>query len=79
MFAASAVLKPRNLYSRVEIAFPLESKSIRQRVITDLNNYLKDNTQAWIMKSDGTYEQSSPGDKEPYSVQGDLLSNLAET
>lgn len=79
VFAASADLMPRNLYSRVEIAFPLESKSIRQRVITDLNNYLKDNTQAWIMKSDGSYEQSAPGDKEPYSVQRDLLSNLAET
>ena len=79
VFAASADLMPRNLYSRVEIAFPLEAKSIRQRVITDLNNYLKDNTQAWIMKSDGSYEQSTPGDKEPYSVQRDLLLNLAET
>ncbi len=79
VFAASADLMPRNLYSRVEIAFPLESKSIRQRVITDLNNYLKDNTQAWIMKSDGSYEQPAPGDKEPYSVQRDLLLNLAET
>lgn len=79
VFAASADLMPRNLYSRVELAFPLMTKSIRERVIGDLNNYLKDNTHAWILKSDGSYERTSPGTEEPYSVQNDLLHSLTES
>ena len=79
VFAASADLMPRNLYSRVEIAFPLETKSIRERVIVDLNNYLKDNTNAWILKSDGSYERTTPGKSKPYSVQKDLLQSLTES
>jgi polyphosphate kinase len=78
VYAASADLMPRNLYKRVEIAFPLETKGIRERVITDLKNYLKDNTQAWIMQSDGSYQRSTPADQQPYSAQQDLLKNIAE-
>ena len=83
VFAASADLMPRNLYRRVEIAFPIEHKPIRERVIEDLNNYLKDNTYAWILKEDRSYERMTPEkgsakDNAPYSVQGDLLQKLAE-
>ena len=84
VFAASADLMPRNLYSRVEIAFPLETKSVRERLIADLNNYLKDNTHAWILKDDGRYERTMPqkkisaGNEAPYSVQQDLLKSLTE-
>lgn len=82
VFAASADLMPRNLYSRVEIAFPLETKPIRERLISDLNNYLKDNTHAWILKSDGSYERMTPErnseQKTPYSVQQALLQNFSD-
>jgi polyphosphate kinase len=84
VYAASADLMPRNLYHRVEIAFPIESKSIRQRLITDLECYLRDNTHTWILKPDGSYERMTPeqageGNQVPYSVQRELLLDLAET
>ncbi|MGD8785115.1 MAG: polyphosphate kinase 1 [Thioalkalispiraceae bacterium] len=78
VFASSADLMPRNLYKRVEVAFPLETKLIRDRVITDLLNYLKDNVQAWVMRSDGRYERMQPGEQEAYSAQLDLLKSMAE-
>jgi polyphosphate kinase len=78
VFASSADLMPRNLYKRVEVAFPLETKLIRDRVITDLLNYLKDNVQAWVMRSDGRYERLQPGEQEAYSAQLDLLKSMAE-
>ena len=35
--------------------------------------YLKDNTQAWELQSDGTYVRTRPGEEEPFSAQTALL------
>ncbi len=46
----------RNLFSRIETCFPIESKKLKKQVIEDgLNNYLKDNRQAWELQADGTW------------------------
>jgi polyphosphate kinase len=43
----------------------------------DLENYLRDNTQAWELKSDGSYERLAPeGDEMPHSAQQFLLALL---
>jgi polyphosphate kinase len=42
--------------------------------------FLADNTGAWILQSDGTYERLQPGDQPAVSAQQtflDRLSNLA--
>jgi polyphosphate kinase len=46
----------RNMMRRVEVAWPVEDVSIRQRVIDEcLVAYLHDNVDAWQMNADGQY------------------------
>jgi polyphosphate kinase len=79
VFAASADWMGRNLFKRVETCFPIEAKKLRDRVINDLELYLKDNTQAWLLQQNGTYLRAEPGEAEPFSVQPALLEALAES
>ncbi len=80
VFISSADWMERNLYHRVEIATPVESKSLQDRIISELEYYLIDNIQAWIMNSDGSYTQASPEDgKDPFMSQEKFLADLAES
>ena len=80
VLASSADWMPRNLFRRVEIAFPIEGKKMAQRAIEEgLQAYLEDNTQAWIMGSDGRYRRANPGDKAPRSAQTMLLETMAKS
>jgi polyphosphate kinase len=78
VFGSSADWMGRNLFRRVEICFPIEQKKLRERVISDLQCYLRDNTQAWVLQSDGSYTRQKPGKSLPYSAQQALLEQLAE-
>ena len=78
VYAGSADLMQRNLFRRVEVVYPIESKPLRERVIKDLQHYLKDNTNSWILRSDGEFERLNPGNVRPFSVQQYLLSELAD-
>lgn len=73
IFASSADLMNRNMFSRVEVAFPIENKKHRERVIRDLEFDLRDNQQSWILLPDGTYSQISPGDAPGFEAQTALL------
>ncbi|HVK99287.1 MAG TPA: polyphosphate kinase 1, partial [Dongiaceae bacterium] len=65
IYFASADLMERNLYRRVEICFPVLDAKLAQRVYAEgLEIYLKDNCQAWQMRSDGTYQRLSPAEGE---------------
>ncbi len=79
VYASSADWMERNMFSRVEVCFPFETKAIRERVIQDLQWYLKDNCQAWMLSSDGVYSlpELQEGEK-PFSAQRALLESLAE-
>ena len=57
VFLTSADWMNRNLHHRVEVCFPIESAKLRQRVLEDLELYLKDNTNAWELLPDGTYQK----------------------
>ncbi|NOQ65491.1 MAG: polyphosphate kinase 1 [Methyloprofundus sp.] len=72
VYASSADMMGRNMHRRVEIAFPIEYKSLKARIINDLKGYLKDNSQAWIMQSDGSYKQSK-AKGEVFRVQDELM------
>jgi polyphosphate kinase len=79
VMCASADWMPRNLVQRVEQCFPVEDKKLKRRVIDDLELYLRDNTQAWVMQSDGTYVRSPlPSNHRPISAQQNLLDDLAQ-
>ena len=74
LYCASADWMERNLMRRIEVAFPILDPSLAARVFEEtLANGLADNTQAWLLDSDGRYTLTTPGDNPPYSAQQGLL------
>ncbi len=75
VWLSSADWMERNLYRRVEIAFPLLDKKIRERVLEQLHAYLDDTAQSWLLQADGSYlrAESKPDAK---AVQVRLLEEL---
>ncbi len=76
VYGSSADLMNRNMFSRVETCFPIENKVLAQRVLHDLECYLKDDSQSWILQSDGSYILPKPDKQKPYMVQTELLEEL---
>lgn len=77
IFLASADWMERNLFRRVEVAFPLEHKRLRDRVTKDLKTYLRDNVGAWELRPDGSYQRVvRKGNAKPVDAQGLLLEGL---
>ena len=76
VLCSSADWMPRNLHHRVEACFPIEEKRPKDQITKfGLLNYLNDNTQAWILQSDGTYKKVRPGNQKPRNTQQQLLDN----
>ena len=77
-WCSSADWMDRNLLRRVETCFPILRKELSERVYAEeLDNYLRDNTQAWALHADGGYVQLQPQHGEAaYSAQGALLTKL---
>jgi polyphosphate kinase len=68
----------RNLLRRIESCFPIRDPKLAARVFDEpLANYLADNTQAWLLRSDGTYERVEAGDEPLHSAQQSLLATFA--
>jgi len=75
IYCGSADLMERNLNRRVEICFPLHSKAITERVLQDLEAYLADESQSWVLDQDGEYVPHTSGPPEA-AVQILLLQAL---
>ena len=60
----SADLMPRNLDHRLEIVVPVEDGYAQQRLSSVFDNLLADNTQAWELRTDGSWERLGPGKSE---------------
>ncbi len=78
LYCASADWMDRNLFHRVEIAFPIQTKKLRNRIIQELQYYLDDNTQAWMLQQDGSYRRITAEGEEPCSAQLALLEHLSQ-
>ncbi|HAC33956.1 MAG TPA: polyphosphate kinase 1 [Gammaproteobacteria bacterium] len=77
IYCGSADWMPRNLYNRVEVAFPLSQKKVREQVRQELELYLRDNCQAWSLQPDGTYVPLQPADGDgQVCAQQELLASL---
>ena len=77
LYLSSADWMERNLDHRVETCFPVEGKKLLTRVKRELESYLTDNTHAWVLQSDGSYQRLQPtGNQNPRSVQAQLLEKL---
>ena len=58
VYLASADWMNRNLFRRVEVAFPVLDKAMKKRVINEgLTPYLRDNTNTWTLDSSGQYHR----------------------
>ena len=56
VWLASADWMDRNLHRRVEVAFPVNDRKLKNRVIAEaIEEHLADNSSAWIMDSEGNY------------------------
>nr|ACU26444.1 polyphosphate kinase [uncultured bacterium HF186_25m_18N5]ACU26511.1 polyphosphate kinase [uncultured bacterium HF186_25m_27D22] len=79
VYLASADWMPRNLYRRVEIAWPLRRKRLKRRVVKEcLKLVLKDNTQAWTLDSEGEWQRQEPGKRRAVTSQVELVTMLTD-
>ena len=78
VYLASADWMNRNLFRRVEVAFPVLDSELKQRVINEgLKPYLKDNHKAWELDADGNYRRRKPSARQPlFSAQDHLMETL---
>jgi polyphosphate kinase len=77
MFCASADWMERNFFRRVEVAFPIRHKRQEERIRRDLDICLSDNTQAWQLRPDGSYERIQHGEAKAVNAQTELLAAYA--
>lgn len=78
LLLSSADWMERNLDKRIETCFPLEGKKMLARVKKELLTYLKDNTHAWLLQSDGSYQQLQPtAEQQDCHAQAQLLEQLS--
>jgi len=74
IFLSSADLMKRNLDRRVELLFPVEDPSAREKVMKILDLALQDTSKSRVLNSDGTYTKIDKRGKETINSQELFLS-----
>ena len=79
ILVTSADWMQRNFFRRLEIAFPIEEPALRKRICNEIfPTLLADNTKAWLLQPDGSYERLQPAKGEkPFRSQAEFVA-LAE-
>lgn len=78
LLLSSADWMERNLDKRIETCFPLDNKKMIARVKKELQTYLKDNSHAWVLQSDGSYQKPQANqDQSAVNAQAQLLEKLS--
>ena len=78
IFASSADVMNRNMFRRVEVCFPIENPIHRDRILHDLELYLKDTENAWILQSNGTYARLIAQSDAGFKAQTQLMEELGQ-
>ena len=78
LYLASADWMNRNLFRRIEVAFPILDKGLKKRVMQEgLLPYLKDNLNSWELNGEGVYQRRRPrSDQAGFSAQEFLMQTL---
>lgn len=81
VYLSSADWMSRNFFRRVEVAFPINDKKLKQRVIDEgMKIHLAANALAWVMHPDGSYtRKTSQGRNVRKAGQQILLERLKAT
>jgi polyphosphate kinase len=74
----SADLMPRNLDTRVELVCPVTERPLREDLLDALERCLADNTHAWELRADGSWERRVAPEGERRSVQRELMAGHGE-
>ncbi|MDB5757348.1 MAG: ppk1, partial [Burkholderia sp.] len=80
VYLSSADWMNRNLFRRIEVAFPVLDRALKRRVLKEgLEPYLKDNTNAWELHADGRYtRRRARGKQAAFSAQQYLMKTLGK-
>jgi polyphosphate kinase len=78
VWLSSADWMGRNLFRRIEVAFPILDPDVAQRVVSEsLTACLADNHDAWLLDSDGIWQKARRRKGEPvHSSQTELLAMM---
>lgn len=76
-YCSSADWMDRNFFRRNESCFPIRQKPLKERLRSDLELFLVDNTQAWILTGDGSYRRLQPEGEIPISAQETFLQQMS--
>ncbi len=77
-YCASADWMERNLLRRNESCFEIRQKHMKEQIRHDLDLFLADNCDAWVLHGDGSYERTQPAKgEERVSAQKTFLRELA--
>ncbi|MCP5091637.1 MAG: polyphosphate kinase 1 [Gammaproteobacteria bacterium] len=76
-YCSSADWMERNMFRRNESCFEVRQKAMKEQIRQDLELFLADNCQAWVLKGNGSYDRLSPGKSERISAQETFLARLA--
>ena len=80
VYLSSADWMGRNLFRRIEVAFPVLDPALKVRVIDEgLKPYLGDSRDAWDLDADASYARAMPRPRtQPSSAQAELLERMAD-
>jgi len=80
VYLSSADWMGRNLFRRIEVAFPVLDPELKTRVVAEgLTPYLDAAGEVWELAADGSYARSKPkGRAQPSSPQEELLRRMAD-
>jgi polyphosphate kinase len=78
VYLSSADWMGRNFFSRVETCFPILDPGLARRIRNELQLYLDDNCQAWVLQPDGSYQQLTVPEDARRNAQERLLAQLAD-
>lgn len=75
IWLSSADWMERNLYKRVEVAFPILDRKIHAQLREQLQAYVDDGAQSWLLQPDGSYQRAEgqPGER---GIQVRLLEDI---
>src|SRR5688572_24095951 len=77
VYTGSADLMPRNLDTRVELVTPVDDPMLKEDLLDTLERSLADETNAWELRPDNSWERRVPSGPDPRSVQRELMTGHA--